>query len=152
MLPADILVFYNRYVQADKHVSQLIYSITCFSIVKTISWRRNDDFTIFVYLLDLFFKFQILSSISFGGRFKISLVPACKMMYSGLCRKIGFILSCMSLTLAPEKLFALTLCFWDPGLFADPRQLNHQRCKQHPLAMDSLHYYQMPHYHFYQFH
>ena len=35
------------------------------------------------------------------------------MMYSGLRRKIGFILSCMSLTLAPEKLFTLTLHFWD---------------------------------------
>ena len=39
------------------------------------------------------------------------------MMDSGLCRKIGFILSCMSLTLTPEKLFTLTLGFWDsrPG-------------------------------------
>ena len=38
-------------------------------------------------------------------------------MDSGLCRKIGFILSCMSLTLAPEKLFTWTLSFWDsrPG-------------------------------------
>ena len=129
MLPADILIAYNRYVQIDKHVSQLIYSITCFSIVKTISWRGNDDFTIFVYLFDLFLSSKILSSISFGGRFKASLVPTCKMMYSGLCRKIGFILSCMSLTLAPEKFFALTLCFWDAGLFAGLRQLNHQRCK-----------------------
>ena len=38
-------------------------------------------------------------------------------MFLGLCRKIGFILSCMSLTLAPEKLFTLTLLFRDsrPG-------------------------------------
>ena len=32
-------------------------------------------------------------------------------MYSGLCRKIGFILSCMSVTLAPGKVFTLTLRF-----------------------------------------
>ena len=39
------------------------------------------------------------------------------MMYSGLCHKIGFILLRMSLTLALEKLFTLTLRFWDskPG-------------------------------------
>ena len=60
---------------------------------------------------------KILSRISFGGSFKAWLVPTCKIMYSGLRRKIGFILSCMFLTLAPEKLFTLTLCFWDsrPG-------------------------------------
>ena len=60
---------------------------------------------------------KISSSVSFSGRFKASLVPTCKMIYSGLCRKIGFILSCMSLTLAPEKRFTLTLHFWDsrPG-------------------------------------
>ena len=39
---------------------------------------------------------KVLSSISFGESFKASLVPTCKIMYSGLCRKIGFILSCMS--------------------------------------------------------
>ena len=39
------------------------------------------------------------------------------MMYSDLCCKIGFILTCVPLTLAPEKLFTLTLCFWNgrPG-------------------------------------
>ena len=60
---------------------------------------------------------KILSSISFGGRFRISLVPMCKMIYSGLCRSIGFILSCMSQTLVPEKLFPSTLRFQDsrPG-------------------------------------
>ena len=82
-----------------------------------ISWRRNDDFPVFVYLFNLCFKFKILSSISIGGSFKALLVPTCKIMYSGLCRKIGFILPCMSLTLATEKLFTLTLCFWNsrPG-------------------------------------
>ena len=35
------------------------------------------------------------------------------MIHSGLCRKIGFKLSWMSLTFAPEKLFTLTLSFWD---------------------------------------
>ena len=46
-----------------------------------------------------------------------SLVPARKMMYSDLHRKIGFILPCMSLTLTPEKFFTVTLRFWDskPG-------------------------------------
>ena len=39
---------------------------------------------------------KVLPSISFGESFKASLVPTCKIMYSGLCRKIGFILSCMS--------------------------------------------------------
>ena len=34
---------------------QLYYSITCFLIVKRISWRQNDDFAIFVYLFNLFF-------------------------------------------------------------------------------------------------
>ena len=60
---------------------------------------------------------KILSIISFGGRFRASLVPTCQMMYSVLCRKIGFILLCMSLTLASQKLFTLILCFWDgrPG-------------------------------------
>ena len=38
-------------------------------------------------------------------------------MYSGLCRRIGFISSYMSLTLVPEKIFTLTLRFQDsrPG-------------------------------------
>ena len=60
---------------------------------------------------------KILSSISFGGSFKASLVPTRKTMYSGLCRKIGFILLCMSLTSALEKLFNLIMYFWDsrPG-------------------------------------
>ena len=85
-------------------------------IVKTISWR-NDDFTVFVLSSITFLSSKILSSISFGERLMASLVPTCKMMYSGLCRKIGFILSCMSLTLAPGNLFTLTLRFWDsrPG-------------------------------------
>ena len=126
MYPADILIVYNRYVQIDKHVSQLIYSITCFLIVKTISWRRNDDLKIFVPLFDPCLSSKILSSISFGDRFKASLVSTCKMIYSGLCRKIGFLLSCMSLTLVPEKLLALTLRFWDsrpgcrPGTIKSP--------------------------------
>ena len=58
-------------------------------------------------------SFKILSNILFGGSFRVPLVSTCKIMYSGLCRKIGFILSCMFLTLAPENLFTLTLCFWD---------------------------------------
>ena len=67
-----------------------------------------------LFISSIFFlSSKILSSTSFGGRFKASLVSTYKMMYSGLCRKIGFILSCMSLTLAPEKLFTLTLRFWD---------------------------------------
>ena len=39
------------------------------------------------------------------------------MIQWGLCRKIGFILTCMSPTSVPEKLFTLTLRFWDskPG-------------------------------------
>ena len=153
MLPTDILIVYNRYVQIGKHVSQLIYSITCFLIVKTISWRRNSDFTIFVSPFDPFLSSKILSTISFGGRFKASLVPTCKMIYSGLCRKIGFLLSSMSLTLAPEKLLTLTLRFWIAGLVVDLRQLNHQRCKQYPVVMgSSLHYCQMLDYHLYQFH
>ena len=88
-------------------------SITCFPI----SWCRNDDFTIFVYLFDLFLSSKTLSSISFGGRFKASLVPICEMIYSGLRCKIGFIWLCMSLALTPEKFFTLTLRFWDsrPG-------------------------------------
>ena len=113
MLPTDILIVYKRNVLTDKHVCQLIYSITCHPIVKTISWRRNDDFTIFIYLFDLFLSSKILSSISFGGRFKALLVPTCIMRHSGLCRKIGFKLQCMSLTFASEKLFTLTLSFWD---------------------------------------
>ena len=71
-----------------------------------------------LFISSIFFlSSNILSSISFGGKFKASLVPMCQMMYSGLCRRIGFILSCMSLTLAPEKLFTLTLRFRDskPG-------------------------------------
>ena len=55
--------------------------------------------------------------------FKASLVPMCKMMYSGLCRRIGFILSCMSLTLAPEKVFTLTLRFWDSRLGCRPERI-----------------------------
>ena len=44
-------------------------------------------------------------------------MPQCKTMYSGLCREIGLILPRMSLTMAPEKLFTLTLRFRDsrPG-------------------------------------
>ena len=60
---------------------------------------------------------SLQSLFKVGDRFKTSLVPTCKMTYSGYYLKIGFILSCMSLTLAPEKLFTLTLCFRDsrPG-------------------------------------
>ena len=97
MLPADILIVYNRNVWIDKHVCQLIYSITCFPIVKTISWRRNGDFTNFVYLFDLFFKFQDLTWLQLysnpeplssytntqpfgqtGGRLKVHLVEGLK--------------------------------------------------------------------------
>ena len=60
MLPAYILIAYNRNVWIDKQVCQLTYSISCFPIVKTISWRQNDDFAIFVYLYNLSFKFQDL--------------------------------------------------------------------------------------------
>ena len=60
---------------------------------------------------------KILSSILFGRGFEESLVSTSKIMDSGMCRKTGFILLCISLKLAPEKLFNLTLCFWDsrPG-------------------------------------
>ena len=68
-------------------------------------------------------SFKILSNISFGGSFKAPLVPTCKIMYSGLCRKIGFIFSCMSLTLAPENLFTLTLCFWDSRSGCKPKTI-----------------------------
>ena len=60
---------------------------------------------------------KILSSISFGGSFKALSVLTCKTGKLDLCGRIGFILSCMSITMAPEKLFSLTLCFWNsrPG-------------------------------------
>ena len=54
---------------------------------------------IFMFLFDL---------ISCDEMFRASLTYQCKLMYSSLCRKIDFILSCISLTLAPEKLFTLT--------------------------------------------
>ena len=60
---------------------------------------------------------KILCSISFGGSFKALSVLTCKMRYSDLFRRIGFLLSCMSVTMAPEKLITLTLFFWNcrPG-------------------------------------
>ena len=73
-----------------------LYNISFISVISTLSSK-------------------ILSSESFGGRFRASLVPACKMTYSDLCRKVGFILLWMSLRLAPEKLFTLSFCFWDSG-------------------------------------
>ena len=63
-----------------------------------------------------YLRSKILSNISYGGRFRASLVLTYKMMYSGLYRKIGLILLGMSLTLAPFTL-TVTLCFQDsrPG-------------------------------------
>ena len=148
MFSADILIVYNRNIQTDKHYCQLIYSITCIPIVKAIRQHRNDDFTIYFYLSNLSFKFQDLIQYSFVRRTKALLVLTCKMIYSGFCRKIGFILSCMSLSLVLKKLFTLTLGFLDSRHgFNNLRQLNHQQCIQYPLAMDILHYCQMSHYH-----
>ena len=86
---------------------------------------------------------KILSSISFGGRFRTSLLPMCKMvLYCRACLKHW-----------RQKSFSLQLyVFRIAGLVADLRELNHQQCKQCPLAMDRLRYCQMLHYCFYQFH
>ena len=107
---------YNRSVQIDKHVCQLIYSTICFLIVKMS--KLGKKWWLYNLCLSLpssfFLSSNIFSSILFRGRFNASLALTCKMMNSGLCREIGFILSCMSLTLAPGKLFTLICVF---GIF-----------------------------------
>ena len=67
---------------------------------------------------------QILSSISFGERFRASLVSTWKMIHSGFCRKI-----CLPLTLAPEKPNGLTLCFWD----------SRPNCKPYTIEAAAIH-------------
>ena len=59
------------------------------------------------------FQFQDLIQYFIWLQVQGTVSVTCNMMYSGLCRKTHI----MSLTLALEKLFTLTLCFWDsrPG-------------------------------------
>ena len=89
---------------------------------------QNDKLAFKLWLYNLCLSLQSLSSrilysISFGKRFRASLVPTYKMMYSCLCCKIGFILSCMSLTLVPEKLFILNLCFGNTKFGCKPETI-----------------------------